>query len=52
VGAFGQDGFDKVDGEHAGYLPRRKDHGGEGGGVFDRAQQTLHNWIIVAYAVV
>jgi hypothetical protein len=52
AGAFGQYGFDKVDGEHAGHLPRRQDHGGEGGGVFDCAQKTLQSGIIVAYAVV
>jgi len=52
AGAFSQDGFDKVDGEHTGYLPRRQDHGGEGWGVFDRVQKTLHSGIIVAYAVV
>jgi hypothetical protein len=40
-----------VDGEHAGHLPRREDHGGEGGSVFDRTQKTLHSGIIVAYAV-
>jgi hypothetical protein len=50
--AFGQDRFDQVDGEHAGHLPRRQDHGGEGGGVFDCAQKMLHRGIIVAYAVV
>jgi len=52
AGTFSQDGFNQVDSEHAGHLPRRQDHGGEGGGIFDRAQQTLQSGIIVAYAVV
>jgi len=51
VGPLGEHGFDEVDGEHAGHLPRRQDQRGEGGGVFDRAQQRLHSGIIVAYAV-
>ena len=51
-GTFGQHGLDEVDGEHAGHLPRRQDERGKGVGVFDRAQQTLHRGIIVAYAVV
>jgi hypothetical protein len=51
-GTFGQHGFDEVDGEHAGHLPRRQDEGGQGLGVVDRAQQTLHRGIMVAYAVV
>src|SRR5439155_22534756 len=38
AGAFGQYGFDTVDGEHAGHLLRREDHCGEGGRVFDRAE--------------
>ena len=37
-GSFIQHGFDKVDGKHAGHLPRRQDQCGEGVGVFDRAQ--------------
>jgi hypothetical protein len=41
-----------VDGEHAGHLPRRQDHGGEGRGGFDGAQQMLQSGILVAYAVV
>src|SRR5436309_2867520 len=52
TGAFGQHGFDEVDGEHARHLPRRQDERGQGVGVFDRVQKTLHSWIIVAYAVV
>jgi len=52
LGTFGQHGFDEVDGEHAGHLPRRQDERGKGGGVFDRAQQTLRSGIIGAYAVV
>ena len=52
TGAFGEHGFDEVDSEHAGHLPRRQDQRGEGVGVFDRAQKTLHSGIIVAYAVV
>jgi len=52
AGSFDQHGFDEVDGQHAGHLPRRQDQVGEGVGVFDRAQKTLHSWIIVAYAVV
>jgi len=52
AGAFGQDGFDEVNGEHAGHLPRRQDHCGEGVGVFDCVQKALHSWIIMAYAVV
>jgi hypothetical protein len=52
AGAFGQDGFDEVNGEHAGHLPRRQDQCGEGGGVFDCVQKALHSWIIMAYAVV
>src|SRR5262249_10811353 len=51
-GPFGQHGFDEMDSEDTGHLPRRQDQGGEGGGVFDRAQQTLHIGVIVAYAVV
>jgi hypothetical protein len=51
-GTFGQHGFDEVNGEHTGHLPRRQDYRGQGVGVFDRAQQTLHRAIIVAYAVV
>jgi hypothetical protein len=52
LGTFGQHGFDEVDGEHAGHLPCRQDYRGKGVGVVDRAQQTLHRGIIVAYAVV
>ena len=51
-GTFGEHSFDEGDGEHAGHLPRRQDALGKGVGVFDRAQKTLHSWIIVAYAVV
>ena len=49
-GTFGPHGFDEVDSEHAGHLPRRQDERGKGVGVFDRAQKTLHRAIIVAYA--
>ena len=49
---LGEHGFDEVDGERAGHLPCCQDQRGEGGSVFDRAQKTLHRWIIVAYAVV
>jgi hypothetical protein len=35
---FGQHGFDEVDGEHAGHLPRCQDEHGQGVGVFDGAQ--------------
>jgi len=50
-GTCGPHGFDEVDGEHAGHRPRRQDALGKGVGVFARAQQTLHSWLIVAYAV-
>jgi hypothetical protein len=50
--SFGQHGFDEVDGEHTGHLPRRQDQGGEGLSVFDCVQQTLHRWISEVYAVV
>ena len=52
TGAFGPHGFDQVDREHAGHLPRGQDQGGQGVGVFDCTQKTLHSGIIVAYAVV
>ena len=52
TGPFGQHGFDEVDREDTGDLPRGQDQRGEGGGVFDRTQQTLHRRIIMAYAVV
>ena len=52
TGAFSQHGFDEVDSERAGHLPRRQDQRGQGVGVFDRTQKTLHSGIIVAYAVV
>src|SRR4030095_9012491 len=45
-------GLDEVASEHAGPLPRRQDQGGQGVGVFDCTQKTLHSGIIVAYAVV
>jgi hypothetical protein len=51
-GTFGEHGFDEVDGEYAGHLPRRQDERGQRVGIVDRAQQTLHRGIIVAYAVV
>jgi len=48
---LGEHGFDEVDGEYAGYLPRREDQRSEGVGVCDCAQKTLHRRIIIAYAV-
>jgi hypothetical protein len=50
-GTFGQHGFDEVDGQRAGHLPRRQNQRGEGGSGFDCTQQTLHIGVIVAYAV-
>jgi hypothetical protein len=35
---FGQHGFDEVNGEHAGHLPRCQDERGQGVGIFDGAQ--------------
>jgi len=37
-GTFGQHGFDEMDGEHAGHLPRCQDERGQGVGVVDGAQ--------------
>jgi hypothetical protein len=51
MGALGEHGFDQVDREDAGDLPRRQDQRGEGASIFHRAQKTLHRRIIVAYAV-
>jgi hypothetical protein len=51
MGAFGQHCFNQVDGEDARHLPRCQGQLGEGGGVFQHVQKTLHRRIIVAYAV-
>jgi len=49
---LGEHSFDEADREYTAHLPRGQEQRGEGRGVFERTQQTLHNRIIVAYAVV
>jgi hypothetical protein len=38
MGPLGKHGFDEVDGEHTGHLPRRQDQRREGESVVERAQ--------------
>ena len=48
---LGEYGFDHVDREHTGYLPRGQNQRGEGVGIFYHTEQPLHRRIIIAYAV-
>ena len=50
-GAFGQYRFDKAYGKDTGQRPYRQDQLWECVGLFNRAEQTLHERIIIAYAV-
>ena len=51
TGAFGQHRFDKVYGKDTHQGPYRQDQLWECVGLFNRAKQTLHVGIIMAYAV-
>ena len=51
TGAFGQHRFDKVYGKDTRQRPYRQDQLWECVGLFNRAEQTLHEGIIMTYAV-
>ena len=51
TGAFGQHRFDKAYGEDTRQRPYRQDQLWECAGLFNRTEQTLHEGIIIAYAV-
>jgi hypothetical protein len=51
MGPLSEHGFDEVNHEDAGGLPRREEQCGEGGGVFHCTPQSLHKRIFIASAV-